>query len=412
VKLQLGNIFRKFIGISFSFALLANTTMADAIERAAFGADAASIQAAVDQFRADLGALNPTGPRTFTNGRREINWDDGPSESLAAPNVLPADFFNIISARGVVFSSTAGPLITGTFLQSFQISSSPASGVPLRFGNINPSYTNEFQTFSSPRLFTTTEGSNVLEIEFFIPGTRIPATVNGFGAVFTDVDGPSTRMLFYDDKGKVLFTPNGPVAGIDKGLSFQGVSYDDGTRISKVQIILGNAPLSATNTDGVNGVDVVAMDDFIYGEPRAAEYHAGDFDGDGTADIAVFRPSDGNWFVINSGTNTITVVQWGTNGDIPVDGDYDGDKRSDLTVFRPTTGQWFTLRSSDSQVAVTSWGIEGDKPLSGDFDKDGKTDIAVFRPSDGNHYILKSSNGPPLVTTWGTIGDIPIMGAP
>jgi len=254
MRIKLNNIYHKLKGVClFLFAFVAATS-AQSIERAGFGANPTVIQGAVDQFRADLGNLNPPGPQSFTSGRREISWDNV-SEALSAPTVLPADFFNINSARGVVFSSTAGPLLAGTFLQSFQVSSGPASGVPLRFGNINPSYSNEFQTFSGPRLFSTTDGSNVINIQFFIPGTRIPATVNGFGAVFTDIDSQTTFMQFYDEKGKILPIPNGPIISFDKGLTFEGVSYNDGTRISRVQLILGNAPLSAANTDGVNGVD-------------------------------------------------------------------------------------------------------------------------------------------------------------
>ena len=147
-----------------------------------------------------------------------------------------------------------------------------------------------------------------------------------------------------------------------------------------MQIILGNAPLSAENVDGVNGVDVVAMDDFIYGEPRAAQYHAGDFDGDGTSDFSVFRPSTGTWFYISSGSSTFNAVNFGQDGDIPVDGDFDGDSRADLAVFRPTTGEWFKVPSSvGGNFQTNVFGIAGDKPVAGDYDKDGKTDIAVWQ---------------------------------
>lgn len=202
MRFNSSNIYRKLIGVGFVLAAFAAATSAQAIERAAVGINPAAIQAAVDQFRADLGPNNGVGG-SFTTGRREINWD-AVSEALAAPNFLPPDFFNVNSPRGAVFSSTAGPMTNGGFLQPIQVSSGTASGVPLRFGNIDPSYTNEFQTFSAQRLFTTTAGSNVLEIEFFIPDTNIPATVNGFGAVFADADGGKTRMQFYDENGKIL----------------------------------------------------------------------------------------------------------------------------------------------------------------------------------------------------------------
>jgi hypothetical protein len=403
----------KFISVGLVVTFLAAAASSQAIERVASGASPASIQAAVDQFRADLGTVNPNNGQAFKNGRREINWDGVPN-GAASPNNIQPDFFNFNSPRGVMFTSTAGPFVEGTQAQPFQISSNAASGVPVRFGNINPTYTAEFKAFSDERIFTTTPGSNVIEITFFIPRTNIPATVNGFGAVFTDVDTPATHMQFYDQNGRILLTPSGSVPIADKGLSFEGVSFNDGTRISKVVIVLGNAPLSAGNTDGLGDIiDVVAMDDFIYGEPRAREHHPADFDGDGAADLSVYRPGNGlsQWFVIDSGTNTIESFSFGITGDIPIDGDFDGDRLSDLAVFRPSTGEWFKVDSSTGGFSSQRWGVNGDKPVPGDYDRDGRTDLAVWRPADGNYYIIRSSNGVIQQIQWGIPGDIPIAGA-
>src|SRR5262245_59764126 len=109
------------------------TGSAQGLLRTASGASPAAIQAAVDQFRADLGTLNPNVRQTFTSGRREINWDGVP-DGGSAPNSLKGDFFNLNSPRGAMFTSTAGPFLNGPFAQPFQVSSSAASGVPVRFG--------------------------------------------------------------------------------------------------------------------------------------------------------------------------------------------------------------------------------------------------------------------------------------
>jgi hypothetical protein len=204
-------------------------------------------------------------------------------------------------------------------------------------------------------------------------------------------------------------TSNQPAAA-NGGLSFIGISYDAGERISQVQIQSGNSRLGSGIVDGTNGADLVVMDDFIYGEPRAAQYHASDFDGDGISDTAVFRPATGNWFILNSGSNTFRTDQFGANGDIPIDGDFDGDSRTDLAIFRPSVGEWFFQRSSNGTVFGAPFGQNGDKPVPGDYDKDGITDIAIWRPSDGNWFILRSSDnfasffGFPF----GQNGDIPV----
>ena len=65
-------------------------------------------------------------------------------------------------------------------------------------------------------------------------------------------------------------------------------------------------------------------------------------------------------------------------------GDLDGDGRADVTIFRPSTGQWFNLRSGSSYTTavIFGWGLSGDIPVPNDFDGDGQTDIAVFRPAN------------------------------
>jgi PEP-CTERM motif len=222
----------------------------------AAGNSPADIQATVDAFRAALGTLNPNVSGSFGTGRREINWDGVPN-SFAAPNNLPANFFNVNSPRGVVFATPG----TG-----FQVSAN-AGVAPVEFGNINPNYPNLFEPFSAQRLFTALD-STVTDVSFFIPGSTTPAFTTGFGAVFTDVDLANTSSLqFFGPGGSALADPFPvPNASGDETLSFLGVLFNAGELVSKVRVTSGNQALSAANTAN----DVTVLDDFIYGEPRLA----------------------------------------------------------------------------------------------------------------------------------------------
>ncbi len=131
-----------------------------------------------------------------------------------------------------------------------------------------------------------------------------------------------------------------------------------------------------------------------------------DFDGDGRTDISVFRPSDGTWYVMQSGTNTFRAQQFGTTGDRIVPGDYDGDGRADFAVFRPSDSNWYVLRSSDNSFSAVQWGLPTDKLVPGDYDGDGRTDIAVYR--SGFWYILQSSNGQFAAHQFGASSDVPV----
>ena len=65
-----------------------------------------------------------------------------------------------------------------------------------------------------------------------------------------------------------------------------------------------------------------------------------DYDGDGFADIAVFRPATGDWYIWQSSSQTVITYTWGGGDDTPVPADYDGDGLADIAVFRPLTGTW------------------------------------------------------------------------
>jgi uncharacterized repeat protein (TIGR03803 family) len=143
---------------------------------------------------------------------------------------------------------------------------------------------------------------------------------------------------------------------------------------------------------------------------------AGDYDSDGRADIAVFRPATSEWYILLSSTDYATYVryQFGASTDTPVVDDYDGDGTADLAVYRPATGIWYLLLSSTnfSTTVAYQWGVSTDTPVPGDYDGDGKTDIAVYRPASGIWYILMSTKNfrTHVAYQWGLSTDVPIPG--
>lgn len=232
------------------------------------------ITAVVEQYRQLLGGVNNGGEpgHKGTDGYREINWDSVPDEA-AAPNFYKPDFFNAPEApraRGLVLNTP------GTGMMISADSDNPAGVLP-RFGNINPQYVDIFQTFSPERLFSPV-GSNIVNMNFFIPGTNTPAAVRGFGAVYTDVDTNHTAFEYFDIDGQSLGKFETPIA--DNGLSFLGVVFPE-PLVFRVEVRYGTGALGPD--DGAGGVDVAVMDNFIFGEPQPV---AGD-----EATLAVANPA-------------------------------------------------------------------------------------------------------------------------
>jgi hypothetical protein len=236
----------------------------------AAGPNGESIQGTVDEFRAALGEPNngnASGP--LGGGRREINWDGG-SNNNQATAIAGNPFAGFLVTRGALFTTPNG---TG-FVQA------PPAADPTLFppGGLagvfsNPTYGTIFSVFSPVRAFSAI-GSNVTEVEFFVPGGgNVPATTTGFGAVFMDVDQPdgsghgkkpSTRIEYFGTDGELLFSGSVPASPGDGGLAFFAIVFDE-ARIARVRITSGDV---APGPDDDQKRDIVVMDDFIYGEPR------------------------------------------------------------------------------------------------------------------------------------------------
>ena len=88
------------------------------------------------------------------------------------------------------------------------------------------------------------------------------------------------------------------------------------------------------------------------------------FDGDGRTDLAVYRPSAGQWFAVDALSSAAApVIQWGIASDRPVPHDFDGDRVADAAIYRGSTGQWFVRQSSNGSMLAVQWGLATDQPL-------------------------------------------------
>jgi Tol biopolymer transport system component len=125
----------------------------------------------------------------------------------------------------------------------------------------------------------------------------------------------------------------------------------------------------------------------------------GDFDNDLRKDLAVYRPSTGQWFISGSATGFRATIfgtpAFGALGDTPVPADFDGDGKTDLAIFQSSIGQWSIFGGATGFLSTffpASRGLD-DIPVPADFDGDGKADLAVYRQATGEWFILGSSSG-------------------
>lgn len=266
---------------TISMMLLAGALSAAPVVFQASGTNAAGVQPTLNNFQAALGTLNANTPVTNAGGRREINWDAVP-QARSSPNGLPGDFFNgnaAPRARGAVFSTPG----TG-----FEVSANSGEG-PVEFSNLDPSYTDLFAPFSVQKIFTPV-GSNVMDVDFFMPVNQTTrAVTRGFGVVFSDVDEANTTSIeYFDILNNSLGKYYASTAVGNETFSFLGVLFDS-AQIGRVRITTGNAALGLGVTETA-GRDLVAMDDFIYGEPEAV-------------------PEPGTWMMLSAGVGILAVVR-------------------------------------------------------------------------------------------------------
>lgn len=150
--------------------------------------------------------------------------------------------------------------------------------------------------------------------------------------------------------------------------------------------------------------------EYIYAGSRLLAVEDANANAAPPADLAVWRPSSGAWWVLNSSGQGHTASNWGVNGDVPVPGDFDGDGKTDFSIFHPSDGSWQVLQSSNGASYGFQFGVNTDKTAQADYDGDGRTDLAIYRPDQNNlgvWYIRKSGDSSVVIQQFGLPLDLP-----
>ncbi|HEX9959532.1 MAG TPA: FG-GAP-like repeat-containing protein, partial [Pyrinomonadaceae bacterium] len=163
------------------------------------------------------------------------------------------------------------------------------------------------------------------------------------GGNFTSVNGaPRYRIARLNANGS-------PDAGFNLPNGANNVVYDFSLQ-SDGKILVSGAFTRLGGQPGIGAARLI--------ETSANARMQFDFDGDGRADISVFR--QGNWYLLNSASG-FTAVQFGLSSDTPAPADYDGDGKTDVAVFR--NGVWY-LQQSTNGFAGVQFGQTNDVPVS------------------------------------------------
>ncbi len=233
----------------------------------------------------------------------------------------------------------------------------------------------------------TSQGYNLIQDT---EGTTITGTTTG------NILGQDPQLLPLNNYGGATPTHALRITSpaIDKGTTFfAGGSDQRGLNRPYNNPFIPNAP-------GGDGSDIGAFERQAFDVAGSTSF---DFDADGKADISVFRPENGSWYIQRSAAG-FSGIAFGFGTDKLVPADYDGDGKTDLAVVR--SGVWYIQRSALGFTGL-QFGNADDIPVPADYDGDGKADIAVFRPSNGTWYLLQSTAGF-VGIQFGQAGDKPV----
>ena len=249
----------------------------------------------------------------------------------------------------------------------------------------------------------------------FIPIAGQTFTDSGTGPCVRPVNnGPDTTGVFRPSNGLLYLKNTNDTGFADVALNY-GIPGDypvvgdwDGNGTTTIGVYR-NGAFYLRNENTIGFAEIV----FPFGQPGDQPI-AGDWDGDGVDTIGVIRPSLSQFFLRNSndaGPADMTFVL-GNPGDVGVAGDWNGDGLDSTGVFRPSNGIIYLKDQNTTGFAdyALNYGIPGDKPVTGDWNNDGVDTIGVYR---NGLFYLRNENTigfAEIIFGLGNPGDMPIAG--
>lgn len=295
---------------------------------------------------------------------------------------------NIVSGSAISIRNNGTTILTGVFSGSTSPTPTPTASPTPSAGRYFEAHPTGHQL--NPAVSTAAKG----EFKVILNDSETRATLTG---EFHNLSSAQTGARIEVQIGSTSVVYNfGAIGGRD-GKFAPAVVAVTPVQVQQLRAGLWSAIVSSVNNPlGEIGGNLLMHSD------RA------DFDGDGSNDLAVFRPSAQTWYSQNA--EGFSAQTFGSTSDLPVSADYDGDGKTDKAVFRNVNGSgiWEIKRSSDDGMTSVQFGFAADTPVLGDFDGDGRNDVAVFRPSNGVWYIQKSNNTGYLFVQFGSAEDVPL----
>ena len=229
-----------------------------------------------------------------------------------------------------------------------------------------------------------------------------------------NISGPDTTGVFRPSNG-LLYLKNANTTGFADIAINYGLGGDypvtgdwDGNGTATIGIYR-NGSFYLRNSNTLGFADLV----FAFGTPGDQPI-AGDWNGDGVDTIGVYRPSTGQFLLRNNNSAGVPDMSFylGNVGDVGIAGDWNGDGIDTTGVFRPSNGVIFLKNTNATGFAdiALNYGLPGDQPVTGDWDGDGIDTIGIYR---NGVFYLRNSNTigfADLVFGLGNPGDMPISG--